>query len=75
MIYKSLFITLLIYSLLGCSEKEYRNIYENQENIFGVNLKTRTENDNDSIKNGINPIKRPSYNEYKEQWSKKSYSK
>jgi len=67
MIYKFLFITLLISSFFGCSEKEYRHIYENQENIFGAHFKTKAENDNNSIKNGINPIKRPSYDEYKEQ--------
>jgi len=56
-----------MFSFFGCSEKQYRNIYENQENIFDAHLNTRAENDNHSIQNGTNPIKRPSYDEYKKR--------
>jgi uncharacterized protein YcfL len=65
--YNFFFITLLVFSFFGCSEKQYRNIYENQENIFDAHLNTRAENDNHNIQNGKNPMKRPSYDEYKER--------
>lgn len=42
-------------------------MYDNQANIFDSHTQTQTENDQRSIQNGQNPMKRPSYDEYMQQ--------
>jgi len=66
-------ITLIMGILLllsACSEQDYKYMYTEQENVFDIlNNKPHTsaERDYKTIQNGQNPMKRPSYDEYREK--------
>jgi len=57
---KTVTLLLLSLTLVGCQWA-----YE-QENIFDGHLSTQTERDNSAIQRGENPIRRPTYDEYRE---------
>ncbi len=54
----------IVILFLGCSQIDYKNMYDNQVNIFDAHAQTQSRNDQRSIQNSINPMKRPSYDEY-----------
>jgi uncharacterized protein YcfL len=58
-------ISLLLFS--ACSEKAYEDMYRNQTNIFDSYPNLQVENDNRTLQNGENPMKRPSYDEYRQR--------
>ena len=66
-------IVLIIAVLLwfsACSQKDYKHMYTEQYTIFdtyGANPKTSAENNVKTMQNGENPMKRPSYDEYRQQ--------
>ena len=67
---KKAFTTLLLsLALTGCQWA-----YE-QENIFDGHLSTQTERDNKSIERGESPMKRPTYDEYRESIDDKKMDK
>ena len=51
----------------ACSEKGKRAMYKEQLNLFDSQIHTSAEKDYRSMQNGENPMKRPSYEEYREQ--------
>jgi len=58
--------TILLFS--ACSEKTYEEMYKNQTNVFNCHANTAAENDNTAVLNGENPMKRPSYDEYRQRY-------
>ena len=56
---------LLLFS--ACSEKDYRYMYTEQENIFENKPQTSAERNYRTMQNGENPMKRPSYDEYRQK--------
>jgi len=54
----------------ACSQKDYKHMYTEQYTIFdelGSNPHTSAENNVKTMQNGQNPMKRPSYDEYRQQ--------
>jgi len=64
---KLLIIVSILLVFLGCSEKQYQHMYDNKTNIFDSHMQTQGENEQNSIQNGQNPMKRPSYDEYRQR--------
>ena len=57
----------IFFLFVGCSDKSNRGMYDRKENFFDAHLNTSAENDYHAIQNGENPMKRPSYDEYREK--------
>jgi len=60
--------SILLFS--ACSQKDYKHMYTEQYNIFdtyGSNPHTSAENNVKTMQDGQNPMKRPSYDEYRQQ--------
>lgn len=60
-----IFTLLLIF--LGCNKKQYKHMYDNKLNVLDYPIKTQGQNDHNTIQNGQNPMKRPSYDEYRQR--------
>ena len=52
---------------LGCSEKEYASMYYERFNPFDIHQNTAAKSNYEMVKNGKNPMKRPSYVEYRQK--------
>ena len=63
---KKLFVLAGIpFLFLACSEKTYKTMYDEQFSLFDSTAHTSAERDNQAINNGENPMRRPSYDEYR----------
>ncbi len=58
-------ITILFW-FSSCSQKDYKNMYTEQYNIFNTHTETSAENNVKTMQEGENPMKRPSYDEYRQ---------
>jgi len=64
---KVILLMAIVFLFVGCSDKNNKDMYGRKYNIFDTHLPTSAENDYRSVQNGENPMKRPSYDEYREK--------
>ena len=64
---KIFLLTAILLFFSACTEQDYRHMYDDRYIIINGSPRTAAESDYESLQNGQNPMKRPSYDEYREK--------
>ena len=67
---KTILIVEAVLLFSACSEKDYKHMYTEQYNVSDLlngTSQTSAESNVKTMQNGQNPMKRPSYDEYRQQ--------
>ena len=62
---KKLFLIISLLLFLGCSQKDYESMYQENFNPFEIHSNSSAQGKYETIQNGENPMNKPSYDEYR----------